>query len=415
MKGKLRDLTKNTLIGYLPSVVNANNKTIKAEFDEIWNSDENYLTKSVYAPDGKVKAHWGDFVNLRAKKFIIDDPDFFDNLQLSIRHNDTKGRFSWEHKNSDKGFQHLRDAAHDIEMIYGLPEQLAWIKDSIRKLWIRTSVKLGLDEQETSNVPGGRTIYSPVTKEILDEYQKKIDEMIANGELEKPYQIGDLDQGVYPVGPKADEYDVEPSPTDVTHTDDPIDYDPTKPDDKGKTKGNKKKDTTNGSSVMGATPKETVYSTDGPVINKDYISTRTNEPKYYTYPDEYAHRPIKEIEGDVKIESDLNDLINGYVYNYYTLFKRYVKITNDKPCVLHAQQVGQQVDLLFEQTSKTNDFIVKLSGGSVKHHYRHLHIPAASVMGDKGLTRVTLICVTTDPTYGNLWEVLNYTGDIRIE
>ena len=60
----LKNCQKTTLIGQLPDIINSNNQSIKNEFDWIFDSSLNRLTKSVYAPTGSVKAHFGEFTNL---------------------------------------------------------------------------------------------------------------------------------------------------------------------------------------------------------------------------------------------------------------------------------------------------------------------------------------------------------------
>ena len=60
----LKDIKKETLIGQLPDVINSNNDSIRKEFNWMFDSSLNRLTKSVYPPTGSVKAHFGEFVNL---------------------------------------------------------------------------------------------------------------------------------------------------------------------------------------------------------------------------------------------------------------------------------------------------------------------------------------------------------------
>ena len=55
----------------LPEVINHNNEAIESEFNWIYDSSTNRLTKSVYAPTGSVKAHFGEFVNLAAEYITV--------------------------------------------------------------------------------------------------------------------------------------------------------------------------------------------------------------------------------------------------------------------------------------------------------------------------------------------------------
>ena len=71
----LKDIKKETLIGQLPDVINSNNESIRKEFNWIFDSSLNRLTKSVYAPTGSVKSHFGEFTNLACEYFTIKNTD----------------------------------------------------------------------------------------------------------------------------------------------------------------------------------------------------------------------------------------------------------------------------------------------------------------------------------------------------
>ena len=78
----LKDIKKETLIGQLPDVINSNNESIRKEFNWIFDSSLNRLTKSVYAPTGSVKAHFGEFTNLACEYFTVKNVD---SLKYSIQ------------------------------------------------------------------------------------------------------------------------------------------------------------------------------------------------------------------------------------------------------------------------------------------------------------------------------------------
>lgn len=78
----LKDIKKETLIGQLPDVINSNNESIRKEFNWIFDSSLNRLTKSVYAPAGSVKAHFGEFTNLACEYFTVKNVD---SLKYSIQ------------------------------------------------------------------------------------------------------------------------------------------------------------------------------------------------------------------------------------------------------------------------------------------------------------------------------------------
>ena len=78
----LKDCWKTTLIGQLPDIINSNNESIRNEFNWIYDSSLNRLTKSVYAPTGSVKSHFGEFVNLACEYITIKN---IDSLKNSIQ------------------------------------------------------------------------------------------------------------------------------------------------------------------------------------------------------------------------------------------------------------------------------------------------------------------------------------------
>ena len=71
----LKDCQQTTLIGQLPDIINSNNESIKNEFNWIFDSSLNRLTKSVYTPTGSVKAHFGEFVNLSCEYITVKNID----------------------------------------------------------------------------------------------------------------------------------------------------------------------------------------------------------------------------------------------------------------------------------------------------------------------------------------------------
>ena len=75
----LKDIKKETLIGQLPDVINNNNDSIRKEFNWVFDSSLNRLTKSVYAPTGSVKAHFGEFVNLSCEYLTIKNEESIKN------------------------------------------------------------------------------------------------------------------------------------------------------------------------------------------------------------------------------------------------------------------------------------------------------------------------------------------------
>lgn len=106
----LKDCQKTTLIGQLPDIINSNNNSIRNEFNWIFDSSLNRLTKSVYAPTGSVKSHFGEFVNLSCEYITIKNLDSLFNKIISnsslLDHNSLGNRFYNSLYNDLHNFSH---------------------------------------------------------------------------------------------------------------------------------------------------------------------------------------------------------------------------------------------------------------------------------------------------------------------
>src|SRR5574344_1645397 len=58
----LKDVSVDTFIGEIPSILNFNNNQVNKEFEYLFDSSNNYLKQSLYAPSGSVSSHWGRFI-----------------------------------------------------------------------------------------------------------------------------------------------------------------------------------------------------------------------------------------------------------------------------------------------------------------------------------------------------------------
>ena len=115
----LKGCQKSTQIGMLPDIINHNNEAIKNEFNWIFDSSLNRLTKSVYVPTGSVKAHFGEFVNLSCEYVTIKNVDSLKNsiytaveeiISDSKNHKNLKNRFSSEEAEAAYGDFFAHDA-----------------------------------------------------------------------------------------------------------------------------------------------------------------------------------------------------------------------------------------------------------------------------------------------------------------
>lgn len=75
MLNYLQGCQRSTPIGMLPDIINHNNEAIDKEFQWIYDASLNRLTKSVYAPSGSVKSHFGEFVNLSTEYLTVKNID----------------------------------------------------------------------------------------------------------------------------------------------------------------------------------------------------------------------------------------------------------------------------------------------------------------------------------------------------
>ena len=110
----LKDCQQTTLIGQLPDIINSNNESIKNEFNWIFDSSLNRLTKSVYAPTGSVKSHFGEFTNLACEYITIKNIDSLIDVMTinsSLNHNLLTNRFY------NSSFNDLQNFTHDASSI----------------------------------------------------------------------------------------------------------------------------------------------------------------------------------------------------------------------------------------------------------------------------------------------------------
>lgn len=368
MIGKLREISKNTLFGVLPNVINTNNKIIEEEFDNIYDSEQNVLKKSVYVPNGNVTAHWGKFVNLQVRTITIEDTDSLSGIIVNVPHNQTKTRFYKDFVNSDTPFDPEKDSAHDIDMIYGLRELLNKMSSDIKKLWVRVSLK--------SNPPfDGSSI--DWGYEIPDDGN---DDIQLLGSFGTPSgMIVPNSNGTLFANSSSDPLIIG-GETDNTHSD---------------------------PRLSGSVPTRQLYKYDENIAN-----VIREDVQFYNYPNEYYALPLSDIKDNLEMETDGVDIVSGQKYGYIYAYTPYIKITNRLPFAIHANRVGQQVTLLFESDKNNNDmFKVKLASARIASKYKNLIVRNE----DRNYTRVTLVCINIDPELGTEWYLLNYSGKINLD
>lgn len=199
MFGKYLDVNINSLIGDLPTVINHNNEVSRKEFDNIFDSSSNWLKKSLVANDGRVKTHWGEFINLKCEDLVVNNSvsgkgieDLIDSkLGSSMSHKNLKHRFSWDPNNSPADSS-LITFAHDTKMIVtdfssveknigeyaftnrdtvSLREELDTIEEVINLLLRNISLKESDDTLATDE--------NPMTDQAYESQGKTLEEQIS--------------------------------------------------------------------------------------------------------------------------------------------------------------------------------------------------------------------------------------------
>ena len=140
----LKDVSINTFIGELPSLINYNNSAIDNEFANIYDTSNNWLTKSLYSPLGSVEAHYGKFTNISCTYLTVSDPSSFQSVMSQIPHNMLSKRFSKDNLNAEGKIVFCHDlAAIDSGLSSGvsLASRLSSMDVSIQRIYQNLSIK----------------------------------------------------------------------------------------------------------------------------------------------------------------------------------------------------------------------------------------------------------------------------------
>ena len=365
MIGTLRDLTKHTMIASLPNIINWNNEQIKAEFDNLYNSENDTLIKSVYVPKGTVTAHTGNFINLRVHTLTIEDPSSLESLVLNIKHNDTKLRLSGDFQKADLKFRPDKDYAHDMLMIKDLVPTINDIKQQLKELWLRVSPK--------------DSLMDPRVKGILDS----TDDLLSL----------DPDGGSSSGGKTKNKKSNSASLYSITQG---LSGSADQPGDRNYI--------SNGSTPLGASGKpQTPPADDSIIVNEKYIKSLESEANFYVYEDSLYTRNPDEIKDKIKNLSDLTDIKNNLKCRYVLADSRYVKIDNSLPTVIQAVKKGQVINIIFEaEEDNRSNFILCLKKGTLLKDYTLFTVPSNKIE----TSFLTLICTDIDVEMGPTWRVI---------
>lgn len=105
---------------------------------------------------------------------------------------------------------------------------------------------------------------------------------------------------------------------------------------------------------------------------------------------------------------DKNDIENGIKFRYYIVNGKYLKLNNQYPCSIFTNEIGKEIELLFDNTHN-KDLYIKLSYENGKYNYLVIK------KEDLQLTKVTLISTKYTEEYGATWFIKNYNGNIHLE
>ena len=353
----LKDITVNSMIGMLPSVINYNNQSIRDSFNYIFDETQQCYIHDLINPTGRVESHWGKFVNLSCDTLQIKDASsFFNSTFNTIAHNTWANRFSEDlHIPTDINLHNEKDwYCHDIGAIQGLTEKLAQIDSSLSK-YNELYKKLTFTDPgdnvyyDKSNAPSGPWSIASGSQTVINENNNS-----ANNENSTP-QNGN------------------PSIADPT--------DPTQP----------WTDDMHNDPVLGASPK-------GITVDRNFVTVmdKGNETEY-AYPKSILGESQSSVKKQALWPGDYKDLMAGKIYHYVDMTNATYAIVNNKyPYAFNTGNVGQVIYIMLERKTN-NDFVIKLDSCMNKH----VHVKA----NDSETTTVALICYKVDKNMGCYWKL----------
>ena len=353
----LKDLTVNSMIGMLPSVVNYNNESIRGDFDYIFDYDKGCYYHDLINPTGIVKAHWGEFVNLTVDTIRVKDPStLFNSTFKNISHNLWADRFVNPDNISDSDKEKY---AHDIASIKGLEERLHALENAVNEY--KSIYKLLTTTNIDDNVyPNSGQWTTPEFNEgenssnALNPEQREPSDVSIHGQLGNDSSL---------IGPSDSIY---------------------------------------GSNIYGAS--RTISN------DKEYVMENGNATEY-TYPKSLMTEPQSTIKKESRYQGDYRDLQACKTYHYIDINKTdidYILIKNNCQYALNNAKTGHTVYLILDAQNSDQEFIIKLTGCSNEH----MHINPNTED-----TEIPLVCFKNDRTLGSCWKLQEgyESSDIEIK
>ena len=205
----LKDVSLDTFIGELPSIINFNNNSIEQEFNVFYDSSEGRLIRSVYVPNGTVQSHWGRFTNLEAEYVKFSNRDSLSQAleNAKLEHNIfvKKFRNDWIDSSGSTTYDTFNnDFCHDPGVISSGVENnstVVSLEDRLRVIEASLGISYALNASSMSEV-----VYNKeMTKE--EEYVKVLQNEPDYYFYSEDYLTGDLN--TLPLRNENDKTDLE--------------------------------------------------------------------------------------------------------------------------------------------------------------------------------------------------------------
>lgn len=354
----LKNITVNSMIGMLPSVINYNNQSIENDFAYIFDYDKGCYIHDLINPKGLVKAHWGEFVNLTIDTLRIKDPSsLFNSTFKGISHNQWTERFVNEDILTDEDKEKY---CHDIASIKGLEERLKELEDKITEF--------------------GEIYKRLTTTDTFDNVWEAYGSQEASG----PWTVGPTSQ--------------ENSSEDSSENNSGSNSDNLNPGSNNS--GNPSTPSEEIDSERFGLPKTVKRNIKKSTVNKNIVNEKGNETEY-TYPKSLFTESKAVMKKQSLYPGDYRDLQACKTYHYIDTKKgsvEFVKISNDYQYAFNNAEVNQEIYLLCRKVNNnSDDFIIKLNGCLDKHLHISSQIPSEQ--------SVKLICYKVDRSLGACWKL----------
>lgn len=365
MRSKFKELSMSTLIGNYPSMFNYNFNSVRNELDYYFDSSNGRMTKSVYAPNGRVDTFWGKFTNLETEHFTITgtnitfDKSFLEGLS---GHNNLGFRFSYDFSDAEKSSA----VTSYRNYLSGVTSETGW-----RNYFVHDdNVILSTHEHSSDFFKyASSTINGYTLRDELDFIESEMSRLIRHGNVKVSAENQDNSQ----------------------------DFDDTSNDSSGYTYTS----SLYNNGIYG----NTLYDDSANKLHSiSYINTFESEIEGYAYSADIFNLPKNAAIAQIKRKSDYNDIQNNHSFVYINNENGYVKIDNTNVYAINTSSKGDIVYIIFcPEKDNDNDFTIRLND-------REKIIVREK---DYRMTKLQLICTESDEIMK--WDIFGYSGNIEIK